>query len=231
MSVVRPRSRCPLCGHAIAAYDNIPVLSWCLLRARCRHCRAPIALRYPLVEAWLGAAAAALFLRWGGQPLWIFCALAAAAALTATALIDWDTFLIPDELSLGLVAAGLLSSPINPLFESSAIWMSVLKSVGGAVFGFALCWLLAVFGEKAFGKEAMGGGDVKLLAGVGAWSGALGAFDCLVLASLLGSVYGVTLILRRKLRRQDPIPFGPFLSAGAIFNLFYLLPPGFPFTF
>ncbi|MBI4425897.1 MAG: prepilin peptidase [Elusimicrobia bacterium] len=228
-SLVRPRSRCPRCQRPIAAYDNVPIVSFLLLRGRCRRCRAPISWRYPLVEALTGAVFAGLAARWPYDPAFVVAAWAAAAALIVVAFIDWDTFLIPDALSYGLTAAGLLASPLNPLLGDGSLERAG-ASVLGAAAGFGICWGVAALGEAVFKKEAMGGGDVKLLAGIGAWSGALGAFDCLVLASLFGSLYGGTLLLRARLKRQDPIPFGPFLSAAAIANFFYLLPFGFPFA-
>ena len=224
-----PRSRCPRCRKTIAFYDNIPVLSWLLLAGRCRNCRKAISPRYPLIEAAMGALSVALWIRWRDLPLWAVLAVLAAGALLAVTMIDWDTFLIPDELSLGLLGLGLAAAPFNPLMGGDSWLWSVGFSVKGALIGFFMCWATAAAGEKLFGKEAMGGGDVKLLAAVGAWTGGLGAFDCLLLGSLLGSVYGVFLIARGTLKRSDPIPFGPFLSAAAVFNLFWLLPLGFPF--
>ncbi|OGS00667.1 MAG: hypothetical protein A2V88_07225 [Elusimicrobia bacterium RBG_16_66_12] len=145
------------------------------------------------------------------------------------ALIDWDTFLIPDELSLGLALTGIVFSPINPYLDAGGRWwLSALWSARGALAGLAMGWGLAVVGEFVFKKEALGGGDVKLLAGVGAWTGMLGAFDCLMIGSLLGSVYGVWLLASGRAKRADPIPFGPFLSCGAVFNFFFLLPLGWP---
>lgn len=226
-SVVRPPSHCPRCRRRIRWHDNVPVLSWLLLRGRCRDCAQPISPRYPAVEAAAGLLSAAIAWRWPGEPAWTAAALVATAAHLAVALIDWDTFLIPDPLSLGLLALGLASAPINPLL-GGGIGTRLLWSVLGGAFGFAFCWGIAAAGEWFFKKEAMGGGDVKLLAAVGAWSGPLGAFDCMVVASFLGSIYGVALILRRRIGRQDPIPFGPFLSAAAVFNFFYLVPFGFP---
>jgi leader peptidase (prepilin peptidase)/N-methyltransferase len=246
-SILRPRSRCPLCLGPIAFYDNVPVLSFLLLRGRCRRCAGSISARYPIVEALIAAAAAALALRWPGQDLWIALALCASCALAAVAFIDFDTFLIPDELSLGLLASGILLSPFNPLLDGSLWRLAALSawpsriflaetplwrycpSLAGGLFGLVLCWALAALGERVFKKEAMGGGDVKLLGGVGAWTGMLGAYDCLIVASLLGAVYGAGLLLGGRLRRQDPIPFGPFLSAAAFLNFFFLLPFGFPF--
>ena len=228
-SVVSPRSRCPHCHRPISFYDNIPILSWILLRGKCRGCRGRIARRYPLVELAMACLSSAIWNRWDAAPRWAVLAVLAAGCLLAVAIIDWDTFLIPDWLSLGLVASGIAAAPLNPFFAGGAWPWSLLRSLGGAAVGLGICWGTAVAGEKIFKKEAMGGGDVKLLAGVGAWTGALGAFDCLIVASFLGSIYGIGLIAGGRLKRSDPIPFGPFLSAAAVFNFFYLLPLGFPF--
>ncbi|MBI3550867.1 MAG: prepilin peptidase [Elusimicrobia bacterium] len=227
-SLVRPRSRCPKCKTTIAWYDNVPVVSWVLLGAKCRKCRKPISARYPAVELLTALLYVALWRRWEGDVPFAAAACAATGVLVVIAYIDWDTFLIPDVLSLGLLAAGLAAAGINPLFSGS-VGMRYAWSFLGALTGFAVCWGTAVMGEWAFKKEAMGGGDIKLLAAVGAWTGALGAFDCLIVASMFGAIYGVWLIAAKRLKRQDPIPFGPFLSAAAIFNFFYILPFGFPF--
>jgi leader peptidase (prepilin peptidase) / N-methyltransferase len=231
-SVVRPRSRCPRCGSAIAWRDNIPVLSWILLGGRCRGCRKPISARYPAVEAASGLMAAALWAKWGASwPVFAAGAALACGALLALALIDWDTFIIPDELSLGLAVAGFAFSPFNPYFDPGPFgdwWAAPARSAVGALFGFLLGWGLAAAGEAIFKKEALGGGDVKLLAGVGAWSGALGAFDCLMIGSFLGAAYGLKEMLGGRVKRGDPIPFGPFLAAGAAFNFWKLLPLGWP---
>ena len=228
LSLVRPRSRCPHCAAPIAWHDNIPILSWLWLRGRCRSCRARISPRYPLVEAATALLAAGLARRWAGAPAWIAAAALACGVLLAVALIDWDTFLIPDELSLGLAVAGVLAAPLSPYFACGDWRLSVWWSLRGALGGMALGWALAWGGEALFKKEALGGGDVKLLAGVGAWSGAVGAFDCLMIGSLLGTIYAVRLLLSGRARRGDPIPFGPFLAAGAAFNFFRLLPLGWP---
>ena len=227
-SLVRPRSHCPRCGKTIAWFDNVPILSWLILGGRCRHCRKAIAARYPLVEAATGLLAAALRGRWTGEPAWTAAAVVACGALLAVALIDWDTFLIPDELSLGLLVAGVLVAPLNPYFAGEAWWAAVLRSLGGALVGFAMTWTIATVGELVLKMEALGGGDVKLLAGVGAWTGATGAFDCMMIGSFLGSIYGVRLLMAGKAKRSDPIPFGPFLAAAAVFDFFRLLPLGWP---
>ncbi len=180
------------------------------------------------MELFVGLIGVALWYRWFGWWPWVSAALIASAGLTAIAVIDWDSFIIPDELSLGLWVFGTAISPLNPMFPGSA-WMKVAFSVGGGLFGYLLCFGILILGKKIFKKDAMGGGDVKLLAAVGAWTGVLGAYDCMVIASFIGAAYGVYQIAAKKLERQDHIPFGPFLVAAAIFNFFYILPFGFPF--
>lgn len=228
-----PRSHCPRCRKLIAFYDNIPVLSFLWLGGRCRRCGGRISWRYPLVEAALGALSWGLWRRWSGEPAWACLTVAAAAALVAVAFIDWDTFIIPDELSLGLLALGMLVAPFNPLFAqawwSGAWYGRVLDAFVGGATGFLICWITATIGERLFKREALGGGDVKLLAAVGAWSGALGAFDCMLVGSFLGAIYGLSRMARGTLKRYEPMPFGPFLSAAALINFFHVIPFGFPF--
>jgi leader peptidase (prepilin peptidase)/N-methyltransferase len=229
-SLMRPASHCVRCRKAIKFYDNIPVVSWLLLAGKCRFCRKPISWRYPLVELVVGALGYALWLKYGRNEPWMLLSLGACAALVAVAMIDWDTFLIPDELSLGLLAVGLISAPLNPLYGGT-IAQAYLQAGLGGLGGFLLCFAIAYGGKLAFRKDAMGGGDIKLLAAVGAWSGALGAFDCMIVGSFFGAAYGIALLAQKKVRRSDPIPFGPFLVLGAILNFFYVLPFGFPFNY
>ncbi len=232
-SVVVPRSRCPRCGQMISWRDNVPVLSWLLLRGRGRCCRELISVRYPLIEAAMSLLAGGLWLKWGQTPIFAGASAAACGVLLAVAFIDWDTFLIPDELSFGLVLAGLLFSPFNPYSgaDHSGAWaLALWWSFRGAALGFALGYSVAVVGSWIFKKEAFGGGDVKLLAGIGAWTGVTGAFDCLMIGSFLGSIYGLALLSAGRAKRYDAIPFGPFLATGAIFNFFKLLPIGWPFN-
>ncbi len=227
-SVVFPGSRCPHCGAVIAFYDNLPILSWLWLRGRGRCCRRQISPRYLLVEVCAAALSLGIWQRWQLVPLWGALVIVAAMDLLAIALIDWDTGFIPDVLSFSLIIGGLAAAPFNPLWGGSR-WHGTLSSLGGAGIGFLMCWVVAQTGRLIFKKEAMGGGDIILLAGVGAWLGGTGAFDALILGSLLGAVYGVGRVVRGSLRMADPVPFGPFLAAGAIFGFFILLPLGFPF--
>ncbi|MFC1679897.1 prepilin peptidase, partial [Elusimicrobiota bacterium] len=196
-SLVRPRSHCPRCRKTIRWYDNVPILSFALLRGACRHCGKTISWRYPLVEAIVGGVTLALWWRWPGQWIWVSFAVLAVAAFTAVAFIDLDRYIIPDELSLGLLVAGLAIAPANPLYSGTAM-TRVAFAVGGGAVGFFLTLAIGVFGKLVFRKKgAMGFGDVKLMAGVGAWTGALGSWDCLILAAFAGALIGGAVQLKR----------------------------------
>ncbi len=202
-SVIRPRSKCPYCGAPVAWYDNIPILSWIWLRARCRQCRAPISVQYPLVEA----ATAALW----GLAAWRYGitidALAGAVfgtMLLGIAVTDAKHYLIPDEYTLGGLVMGLL-------FALRDGPVGVVTAVVGAAVGFGLLFAVAWAGEKAFRKEAMGGGDIKMLAMVGAFVGWKGVLLTVFGGALLGTLVFVPLTIRRR----KLVPFGVFLAAAA----------------
>jgi leader peptidase (prepilin peptidase)/N-methyltransferase len=201
-SLVRPGSRCPRCRAPIAWHDNVPVLSWILLRGRCRACRAPISVRYPLVEV-LGALAALLAFRRYGLSLPAAAELAFAAVLLALTFIDLDTWLLPHALTWPLLAAGIVASAagIGPARLGASLW--------GAGLGFAAFAAVAWAGERVFKKEALGFGDVWLLAGIGAWLGAAALLPVVLLASLQGSLVGIGLIL---LGKATPGPKEPSTS-------------------
>jgi leader peptidase (prepilin peptidase) / N-methyltransferase len=196
-SVVHPRSRCPRCHAAIAWYDNLPLLSWVLLRGRCRGCRAPISVRYPVVEA-LGAAAA--LGAWARHGLGAAAAaeLALVATLLALAAIDLDTWLLPNALTWPLIAAGLALSALG-LTQAGAL----TPALYGAGLGFAAFALVAVVGERVMRREALGFGDVWLLAAIGAWSGVRALLPVVLLASVQGTVVGLMLLA---LGRGEPGP-------------------------
>jgi leader peptidase (prepilin peptidase)/N-methyltransferase len=207
-SVVTPPSRCPSCQARIAPWDNLPVVSWLLLRGRCRRCRAPISLRYPLVEAFTAALAVLCVLRFGATAH-AASAFTLLCCLTAIALIDWEHMIIPDPLSLGLLAVGLLLAPLC----GPGLWRALL----GAVVGGGLLLVVGLVWEKARKVEAMGGGDVKLMGAVGAFLGATGALLTIFLGALLGAIYG-TAVLRRG--GQAKVAFGTFLSVAAFVVVF-----------
>lgn len=213
-SIVRPPSSCPQCGAGIRFYDNIPVLSYLLLLGRCRHCRAPISPRYPLVEIVMGLLSAALFIRLGVSAQYVLLFLF-TAALVAISFIDLQHKIIPDVISLPGILVGLAFS-----FLPSA-GLSPLDALIGAVGGGAFLLLVGTAFEKATGREGMGGGDVKLLAMIGAWMGWKALPFVILLSSLSGAVIGgLSLVISRQGMRSR-IPFGPFLALGALVFLFF----------
>ncbi|BDG04293.1 prepilin peptidase [Anaeromyxobacter oryzae] len=199
LSVVHPPSRCPRCGTGIRWYDNVPVLSWLLLRGRCRACQAPISWRYPLVEA-IGAVVALLAFERHGATGAALAELALVDALVALAFIDLDTWLLPHAITWPLIVVGQAASAYGLAAartpESSAL---------GVALGVASFATVALVGEKVLRKEALGYGDVWLLGGIGAWLGARGLLPVVLLASTQGAVFGIALLL---LGRGQPGPDG-----------------------
>ena len=235
-SVVHPRSRCPGCRTPIAWYDNLPVVSWILLRGRCRKCRNRISFRYPLVET-LGGAAALVAVSRHGLSLAALAEFAFAATLLTLSFIDLDTWLLPHVITVPLLAVGLALSALHLTAAPS-----LLSSAGGAAAGWLSFAAVSVIGEKVMKKEALGFGDVWLLGGLGAWLGAGGLLPVVLLASIQGTVVGLALILLGRgqpgpaepasapeetappavdpdadwVPPRNAVPFGPFLAAGAL---------------
>jgi leader peptidase (prepilin peptidase)/N-methyltransferase len=222
LSIVKPRSRCPKCLTPIRFYDNVPLLSFLVLRGRCRHCKLPIPWRYPAVELLTGAVTALLFLKWQAEPFWLAAVLAAAYLLVVAAFIDLETMMIADIFSYGLVGLGFIACFFNPYFSGPA-FSRFLGFLTGAASGASIIWLMAWLGAKMYKKEAVGEGDIFLMAGIGALTGWHGVFSGLMMASFFGSVYGISLMLAQKVKRFDHIPFGPFLALGALINLYRLV--------
>lgn len=206
-SIVTPRSRCPACGAGIAWYDNIPVASFLLLRGRCRACRARIPVRYPAVELLTAAVSWLVFYRVGVS--WLYAVwFPYAAALLTLSVIDLDHRVIPDGISLSGIVAGLLLSLFTPLqpFLDSLIGLLV---GGGFLLGVGMAY------EAARKQEGIGGGDIKLMAMVGAFTGWQGALFTLFGGSLVASILGVSVMIVRRSGAQLAIPFGPFLSVAS----------------
>lgn len=203
-SVVRPRSRCPGCGKGIAWYDNVPIISWLILHGRCRHCGQRISVQYPLVELVNGLLWAALVWRLG--PTWealrgcVFFSILLGIAMT-----DARQYIIPDEFSLGGLVVGVL-------FSLPGGALPIARALLGAVVGFAVLWAVGAAGTKVFKEDAMGGGDIKMMAMVGAFVGWDGVLLTIFLGALLGTLIFVPLSL---LGRKRLVPFGVFLSLGA----------------
>jgi len=208
-----PRSACPHCGHAISAAENIPVLSYLFLRGKCRGCGATISPRYPIVEAISGILSAYAAWHFGfGIPG--LAAVVFVLALIALTFIDFDTQLLPDDITLPLLWLGLLLN-LNDAFTS------LQNAVIGAVAGYLALWSVYWLFKLATGKEGMGFGDFKLLAAIGAWLGWAMLPLVILLSSLVGAVIGIALILFAKHGRNIPIPFGPYLAGGGLIALFW----------
>lgn len=203
--IVREPSHCPKCKHPLGPLENIPLISWLVLRGRCRHCQVPISIQYPLVELLTGIASALVVWKFGLS--WQAAAgLAFSWMLIAAAGIDARTQLLPDSLTLPLLWLGLTIS-LYPLFIASD------ASVLGAVIGYLSLWSVYWLFKLITGKEGMGHGDFKLLAALGAWMGAASLLPIILLSALTGAVIGIVIL---KVRGQDhsvPIPFGPFIAA------------------
>jgi leader peptidase (prepilin peptidase)/N-methyltransferase len=208
LSLARPASRCPSCGHRIRARENIPLVSWLLLRGRCSSCRARISIRYPLVELLCATVFAGIGWRMGAQPLaLLWCGF--AAALLALAWIDWDTTVLPDAITLPLLWVGLVSAALG--------WtVDPVTAVVGAAAGYLSLWAVYWFFKLATGKEGMGYGDFKLLAALGAWLGWQAVLPIVLGASVIGAVVGILMKLSGALREGRYVPFGPFLAGAGL---------------
>ena len=222
-SIVWPPSSCPGCNARIKWYDNIPVLSYLWLRGKCRSCKQPISLQYPVVELLTGALTV-LFVWRFGLSVWTFVTVAAVYALIILSVIDLELMIIPDRFSLGLIVLGLAFACANPNF-SGVWWQKELSSLLGAGVGLFGVLAIALIGTWMFKKEAMGGGDVKLMGGVGAFIGWEGVITTVVFASFFGLVYALFLMIFKGKKGGDAIPFGPFLSLGTLINLLWLIKP------
>ncbi|MDB5869122.1 MAG: type 4 prepilin peptidase 1, Aspartic peptidase family [Polaromonas sp.] len=210
-NLMTPRSRCSSCGHLIRWYENIPVLSYIFLRGKCSACAAPYGVRYALVEIVTGGLFFFCAWRWGWTPTALaWCGF--SAALMALALIDWDTTLLPDDITLPLLWAGLIAAALqwNPAVNlPTALW--------GAVAGYLSLWGVYWAFKLATGKEGMGYGDFKLFAALGAWFGWPALIPMILMASVIGAVIGIAMKFSTGLREGGYVPFGPFL-AGAGFT-------------
>lgn len=212
-SIVSPPSVCPNCGERIRFYDNIPLISYLLLLGKCRHCRHPISWEYPLVEAVTGVLTLGLFIRYGLSYQFLILLLFVAILVTIS-FIDLHHKIIPDLLSLpGIVMGWLGSLVLGDLFWRDALIGSLAG--GGALF------LVALIYHRLTGREGMGGGDIKLLAMIGAWMGWRPLPFIVLVSSLTGAIVGSLFILMARKGYRFRIPFGPFLSLGAIIYLFF----------
>ena len=208
-----PRSACPHCGHQITAIENIPVVSWLALRGKCRACKAPISPRYPAIELLTGLASALMVWTFGSGAMGL-ATLVFAWLLIAMTFIDFDTQLLPDDLTYPLLWLGLLVN-LNGMF------VPLHEAVIGAAAGYLILWGIYWLFKLVTGKEGMGYGDFKLLAALGAWLGWTMLPTIILLSSVVGAVVGISLIVLTRHGREKPIPFGPYLAAAGLIALLF----------
>ena len=204
-----PRSRCQQCGHMIRWYENVPVISYLVLRGKCSACATSIGLRYPAVELVTGALFFFCIWHWGATPAGLaWCGF--SAAIVALALIDWDTTLLPDDITLPLLWAGLICAALR--------WTDVplSQSLWGAVAGYMSLWTIYKGFKLLTGKEGMGYGDFKLFAALGAWFGWQALIPIILMASVIGAIIGIALKFSSGLREGGYVPFGPFLAGAGL---------------
>lgn len=199
-----PRSRCPHCGHQIKSWENIPVISYLVLGGKCSACKAKISARYPIIEITTAVLSAAVIfyigINWNGLAALVF-----TWSLIALTMIDFDTYLLPDDITLPLLWFGLIVNSFNTFTDlPGALW--------GAIAGYLSLWSVYKLFKLLTGKEGMGYGDFKLLAALGAWMGWQMLPQIILLSSLVGAVIGISLIVIRGRDRNIPIPFGPYLA-------------------
>lgn len=212
LSIVRPASRCPKCGKAIRWWQNVPLASWLFLRGKCADCKARISIRYPLVEALTALLFVKVFTLFEIHPatlvFWTF-----VAALIVITFIDLDHQIIPDVISLPGIIIGFSTTALTPLTWSNSLF--------GILLGGGSLWLVATGYELLTKNEGMGGGDIKLLAMIGAFLGWKAILPIIFISSCLGTIVGLPLMLWQRASGKLAIPFGPFLSAAALIWLFW----------
>jgi len=219
-SIVWPGSHCPACGHAIAPWDNVPLLSWLLLNGKCRHCKAPISPRYFVVELLTGALFAGLWLVHGWSaltpPYLVF-----TGALILGTFVDFDHLILPDRVTIGgMIAGPLLSFAIPALQGQVERVPALVQSLIGLALGYGLLWLVATIGRLVLRREAMGFGDVKLLGAIGACLGWQAVLFVVFVSSLTGTLLGLALIAVGQKELQSKIPYGPHLALAAVLWMF-----------
>ncbi|AUT60551.1 A24 family peptidase [Paraburkholderia terrae] len=207
-----PRSACPHCGHVLRAWENVPVLSYLLLRGRCSHCKTHVSFRYPLLELSSAALALGALISFGATGT-ALAAFALCATLLAMSAIDIDTHLLPDSMTLPLLWAGLI-------VNFNAVFASLHDAVIGAIAGYLALWCVHWVFKIVRGVEGMGYGDFKLLAALGAWLGWAALPQIILIAAVTGAVVGLVATWIGRMRFEEPLPFGPFLAAGGAVTLF-----------
>ena len=212
-TLATPRSACPKCKHPINAVENIPLVSYLFLGGKCSHCKTKISLRYPLIEVLTGALTAAVAYQYAYSLTTLFAFIFVFAMITLT-FIDFDTQLLPDDITLPLLWLGLL-------FNLNAGFTDLKSAVIGALLGYLILWSIYWLFKLVTGKEGMGYGDFKLLSAIGAWFGWQMLPAVILLSSIVGALIGISLIVFKGKKGNTAIPFGPFLAMGGITALFF----------
>ncbi len=212
-----PPSTCPKCKARIKFYDNIPVLSYIILRGKCRNCKTKISIQYPIIEA-LTSLLTLLVVYTLGLTYWTAIALLVTYCLIILSMIDFRLYIIPDRFSIGLTILGLLVFFINPAFDGN-LKVKFVQCFLGGITGFLGLWGMAVIGSLIFKKEAMGGGDIKLVAAVGTLTGVSGVISTLIISSFSALIYYAISSILKKNPQDKTIPFGPFISIGLFINI------------
>lgn len=212
-SVVFPGSHCTACGKGVAWYDNVPILSWFILRGRCRHCGARFSFRYPAVEALTAAVFAGLYAKFGLGAQFFIYALFASGLIVVT-FVDLDFRIIPDEISIGGIPVGFALSFANP----DLAW---IDSLAGIAVGGGFLLALGIAYHAVTGRTGLGGGDIKLLAAIGAFLGWKSVLAVILISSLIGALVGVGAMIATRSDTKLALPFGPFLAGAAVFCVFF----------
>lgn len=218
-SIISPGSFCPNCNKSIKWYDNIPLISYIILKGKCRYCKKPIPIRYFIVELLTGISFFLIYKKFGlsfSTPIYIFLTL----CLIIISFIDIDTFLIPDVIVIPGIFIGLLFSFFFPQIHDMDRIESLIYSFVGVIVGGGILILLGFVGKLLFKKDAMGGGDIKLLGMIGAFCGWKSVFLSLFFASLFGTLISLILVILKKKNIEDYVPFGPYLALGAVISIF-----------
>lgn len=211
ISIIKGRSFCPICKNKIKFYDNIPIISYILLKGKCRYCGAPISIQYPVVELIIGIFSLALFIKYSLSYKYIFYFIF-VSSLTVLSVIDISHQIIPDVITIPGMILGILYSVLDEL--------GLFRAILGLLLGGGLLLLISLLYSSVRGREGMGGGDIKLMGMIGAWLGPRCIFPVIMIASVLGIVIGSFFLMMGKEGLKKPIPFGPFLSFGALLYLF-----------
>ncbi len=211
MSILKPPSHCPHCGRKIKFYDNIPVISYIILGGKCRYCKAKISIRYPLVELLTGLLFLVSYLRFGIT--WeLLKVLVFVTFSECIAFIDGEHMIVPDVVSFPAIAVGLL-------FALFSVGITLKNAVLGAILGAGVMFIFRLTGKLIFQREALGDGDIVIMAMIGVFTGPLGVFISILFGSLLGSIIGIILLVKKK---TDILPFGPFLVLGSFIYVFLI---------